>query len=134
MLKHLPKDSLKAIQKNFLYSKKPVYYGNTAYERRNFNSKDITTTGLTAAQPTGKKKQHAKDFNIDERIDLFHDQLADEFIYRIPFRYFSDIGKINFPTKIDYRIKMFLETDMKRLFESRKVLAASTTSAPAPRR
>ena len=134
MLKHLRKDSLKAIQKNFLYSKKPVYYGNTAYERRNFNSKDITTTGLTAAQKTGKKKQHAKDFNIDERIDLFHDQLADEFIYRIPFRYFSDIGKINFPTKIDYRIKMFLETDMKRLFESRKVLAASTTSAPAPRR
>ena len=27
MLKHLPKDSLKAIQKHFLYGKKPVYYG-----------------------------------------------------------------------------------------------------------
>ena len=132
MLKHLPKDSLKAIQKNFLYSKKPVYYGNTAYERRNFNSKDIDTTGLNTAQITEKKKQHAKDLNIDDRIDLFHDQLADEFIYRIPLRYFSDIGKINFPTKIDYRIKLFLETDMTRLFESRKVLSASTTSAPAP--
>ena len=132
MLKHLPKDSLKAIQKHFLYSKKPVYYGNTAYDRRSFNSKDLTTTVLNAAQITELKKRHAKDLNIDDRIELFHDQLADEFIYRIPLRYFSDIGKINFPTKIDYRIKMFLETDMKRLFESRKVLAASTTSAAAP--
>ena len=77
MLKDLPKDSLKAIQKNFLYSKKPVYYGNTAYERRNFNSKDISTTGLTSAQITEKKKQHPKDLNIDDRIDLCHDQLAD---------------------------------------------------------
>ena len=132
MLKHLPKDSLKTIQKNFQYSKKPVYYGNTAHERRNFNSKDISTTGLNTAQITEKKKQHAKDLNIDDSIDLFHDQLADEFVCRIPLRYFSDIGKINFPTKIDYRIKLFLKTDMTRLFQSRKVLAASTTSAPAP--
>ena len=132
MLKRLPKDSLKAIQKHFLYSKKPVYYGNTAYDRINFNSKDLTTTGLNTAQITELKKRHAKDLNIDDRTELFRDQLADEFIYRIPLRYFSDVGKINFPTKIDYRIKMFLETDMERLFESRKVLAASTTSAPAP--
>ena len=132
MLKHLPKDSLKIIQKNFLYSKKPVYYGNTAYERRNFDSKDISTTGLTSAEITEKRKQHGKDLNIDDTIDLFHDQLVDEFVYRVTVRYFSDIRKINFPTKIDYRIKLFLETDMTRLFELRKVLAARTTSAPAP--
>ena len=41
-------------------------------------------------------------------------------------RYFSDIGKIIFPTKIDYRIKLFLETNMDKLFESRKVLAANS--------
>ena len=87
MLKHLPKDILKTIQKTFLYSKKSVYYGNTAFERRNFNSKDITTTGLTTAQVTEKKKQHVKDLNIDERIDIFHDQLADEFVYRIPLNH-----------------------------------------------
>ena len=45
-------------------------------------------------------------------------------MYRIPLRYFSDIRKINFPTKIDYRKKMFLETNMDKLFESRKVLAS----------
>ena len=58
--------------------------------------------------------------------------LSIEFHSIIPHRYFSDIRKINFPTKIDYRIKLFLETDMTRLFESRKVLAASTTSVPKP--
>ena len=131
MLKHLPAGNLKSIQKTFLYSKKLVYFANTNYERRNFNSKDIVATGLNTAQITEKKKNHSKDLNIDERISLFHDQIADEYIYRIPLRYLSDIGKINFPTKIDYRIKLFLETDMNKLFESRKVLASTTTAAPS---
>ena len=58
---------------------------------------------------------------------MFKNQLKNEYVYRIPLRYLSDIGKINFPTKIDYRIKLFLETNMKKLFESRKVLAANAT-------
>ena len=45
-------------------------------------------------------------------------------MYRILLRYFSDIGKINFTTKIDDQVKMFLETNMDKLFESRKVLAS----------
>ena len=132
MLKHLPKASLKAIQKHLRYSKEPVYYANTAYDRRNCNSKDLTITGLTTAQVSALRKLHSKDLNIDKRIELFHEQLEDEFVYRIPLRYFSDIGKINFPTKIDYRIKLFLETNMSRLFDSRKVLASTTTAAPEP--
>ena len=47
--------------------------------------------------------------------------LKNKHVYRVPLRYFS---KINFPTKIDYRIKLHLETEMKKLFKSRKVLAA----------
>ena len=50
-------------------------------------------------------------------------------MYRILLAYFSDIGKINFPTKTDYRIKLFLETDMDKLFEPKKVLAL-TESIP----
>lgn len=50
--------------------------------------------------------------------------LKNEHVYRVPLRYFSDLEKIDFPTKIDYRIKLHLETEMKKLFESRKVLAA----------
>ena len=38
---------------------------------------------------------------------------------------------MNFPVKIDFRIKCHLETEMKRLFESRKVLC-STAIIPAP--
>ena len=64
--KRQPKN--KTIQKYFTYSKKPIYYGNIASERRKFNSKDIDTTGLNTAQITEKKKQHAKDLNIDDRM------------------------------------------------------------------
>ena len=130
MLKHLPADDLNSIQKTFLFSKKPAYYANTNYDRRNFNSKDLVTIGLNTAQITEFKKNHAKDLNIDERISLFQDQISEEYVYRIPLRYLSDIGKINFPTKIDHRIKVFLETDMNKLFESKKVLASTTTAAP----
>ena len=84
MLKHLPKDSLKTIQKHLLYSKKPVFYGNMAYDRRNFNSSDLVTTGLNATDIATLKKNHAKDNNIDKRIELFSDQISEEFVYRIP--------------------------------------------------
>ena len=132
VLKHLPKDSLKTIQKHLLYSKEPVFYANTVYDRRNFNGKDVDTTVLSTADATKKKKAQAIDINITKRIELFWNQLKNEFIYRVPLRYFSDIGKINFPTKIDYRIKLQLETSMGKLFESRKLLSSSTTSAPEP--
>ena len=75
---------------------------------------------------------HARDVNIKKRIELFGNQLKNEFINRIPLRYFSDIGKINFPTKIDYRIKLQLETSMTKLFESKKLLSSTTTTAPDP--
>ena len=101
-----------------------MYLAQVNYDRRNYNSKDLTYTGLNAAQQLAKKKMYATDLNIEARIEVFQEQLKNENVYRIPLRYFSDIGKINFPTKIDYRIKLFLETKMEKLFESRKVLAA----------
>ena len=124
MLKHLPSDAVKIIQKPLLFSKKPVYLAQVNYNRRNYNSKDLTYTGLNGTQQLAKKKTHATDLNIEDSIELFQEQLKNEHAYRVPLRYFSDIGKINFPTKIDYRIKLFLETKTEKLFESRKVLAA----------
>ena len=84
----------------------------------------MVLTGLTTEKQTERKQKHAKNLNIDKRIELFKNQLKYEFVYTIPLRYFSDIGKINFPTKIDYQIRMFPETNMNKLFESRKVLAS----------
>ena len=110
-----------------LFSKKPVHLAKTSYNRRNYNSKDLTFTGLNTAQIAEKKKLHATDINIEERISLFQNQIKNEHVYRIPLRYFSDIGKINFSTKIDSRIKLFLETKMEKLFEFRKVLAPTAS-------
>ena len=59
------------------------------------------------------------------------DQLKNKYTYRIPLRYFIDLEKINFPVKMHFKIKYHLETEMKRLSESKKVLA-STTTVPAP--
>ena len=121
MLKHQPTNALKT----HLNSKKPVYFASKTYDRRSHNGANIDSTGLNPTQITAAKKLHAKDLNIDERISLFQNQLKNEYVYRIPLRYFSDIGKINFPTKIDHRIKLFLETNMDKLFESRKSLTTT---------
>ena len=60
MLKHLPSDALKTIQKTHLYSKKPVYFASETYERRNHNGASINTTGLTATEITAAKKTARK--------------------------------------------------------------------------
>ena len=130
MLEHLPSDVSKTIRKTLLYYKKSVYFADVNYNRRNFNSKGLDCTGLSASDIALKKASHAKDLNIDNRIKPFQSQLKNEYVYRIPLYYLSDIGKINFPTKIDYRIKVFLETNMNKLFESRAVLALTTTTIP----
>ena len=129
-MKHLPADSLKKLEKKMLYSKKGVSYNSTAIDRWIHNGTGFMTTGLTTAQINTLKANFAKDLNIDDRISTFQNQLKNEYVYRIPLRCLTDLGKINFPVKIDFRIKCHLETEMKRLFESKKVLAS--TVAPAP--
>ena len=99
MLKHLPSDALKTLQKTLLFSKKPVHFAKKEYDRRNYNSQGLTLTGLNAADATAKILDHTRNLNIDERISLFQNQLKNEYVYRTPLSYFSDIGKINFPTK-----------------------------------
>ena len=58
-----------------LFRRKPVYFADTSYERRNHNGANIDFTGLSTAERTTAKKNHAKDLNIDERIWLFKNQL-----------------------------------------------------------
>ena len=68
MLKHMPTNALKTIQKTNLFNKIPVYFANASYERRNHNAAGVSLTGLNATQQTATKKQHAKDLNINDRI------------------------------------------------------------------
>ena len=62
------------------------------------------------------------DENLDERIEKFGVQIDDKYVYRIPLKYFCRLTKINFPTKIDLKLRCTLETDMRKLFESKKML------------
>ena len=57
--------------------------------------------------------------------------MKNEHVYGIPLKYFKDLEKINFSLKIDFSIKCQLQTDMKRLFESKKVLATGS-AVPSP--
>ena len=114
MLKHLPAETLKTIEKTFLYSKSPAYYTDVNIDRRNHNGDGLNTTGLSAAQITTLERNYAKDLNIDDRITKFQNILKTEHIYRIPLRYFTDLGKINFPTEINHPIKLHLDTEIKK--------------------
>ena len=105
------------------YSNTPVFLNKTLIYRRILIGSGSTTNA--------GKANDAKDLNIDERITKFQDQLKDEYVHRIPLRYFTDLGTVNFPVKIDFRIKCHLETEIKRLFKSRNVLTSSAT-IPAP--
>ena len=113
MLKHLPKDSLKKNQTTLLYDNTVVYYNKTTMDRRTRNSN--TANYIT-------------DLNINERLQKFKNQLKIEYVYRIPLKYFTDLGKIIFPLKIDFRIKCHLETDMKKLFESQEKVTTVAAS------
>ena len=89
MLKHLPKDSLKRIEKTMLYSKEPVYLNKTSLNRRVHDGSQDGTTGTTA-QIAARKAHDAKDLNIGNRTSKFQNQLKNEYVYRIPLRYFTD--------------------------------------------
>ena len=88
-----------------------------SYDRRNHTAAGLDLTCLNAAGQAAKKAAQSKDLNIDERIAKFQNLFKNERVYRIPLRYFCDIGKISFPTKIYYKIKLFLEINMNKLFE-----------------
>ena len=103
MIKHLPKNALKMIEKDLLYSKKPVIIpGNE--NRRSHNNNEAFRT----------------DDNLEDHEDKFTNQIDSKYMYRIPLKYLCDLGKINFPTKIDLKIHFALQINMKQLFESKK--------------
>ena len=105
MLKHLPKNALKMIPKDFLFSRKVVVYPANS-GRRSHSNDDAT------------KKADDK---IVDREDKFAAQIGSKYMYKIPLKYFCDLGKINFPTNIGLEICCMLETEMKRLFESKRL-------------
>ena len=116
VLKHLPAKSLKVIENGLLYSKEEVVIPYNLDKRFHGMVKDANNRVIHNVVRS--------DGNFRDREAKFRNQLKDkyEYVYRIPLKYICDIGKINFPTKIDMKIRLTLETDMKKLFESNKNL------------
>ena len=67
MLKHVPADASKTIEKALLYSRKAVYYNDVNIERRIHNGDRITTKGINTTQIANTKRNYTKDLNVDER-------------------------------------------------------------------
>ena len=119
ILKHMPKNSLKLIEKDLLYSKKKVKLPDGEDRRKNH-----TAAGGNADERT--------DDNLDERIEKFQNQLEDVFYYRIPLKYICGLGFVNQPIKFNKKWRIIFESDMSRLFESKANLAAGATFPAEP--
>ena len=79
LLKHMPTNALKTIQKTHLFSRKPVYFADTSYERRNHNGANIDFTGLSKSDErtyfdsrasSGYVKEAEKLERSDSKINL----------------------------------------------------------------
>ena len=101
ILKHLPNKALDKIKKTLLYSREPVYLTNQE-DRRDNNENDATKRS---------------DGNLNKRITDFHGQLGQKLYYRIPLKFFNELGAINTSHNIDTNFIFTLETNRNRLFE-----------------
>ena len=117
ILKHLPKDSLKLIENNLLYSKKKVRLPAGRDRRRKFVA-------------AGGNVNDRTDENIDERIKKFQNQLENTYYYRIPLKYICELGFVNQPVKFNTKWRIIFESDMSKLFESKAQLATAATAIP----
>ena len=113
MLKHLPAKFVKVIENDLLYSKEEVVIPYGLDRRVSGTIVDGNNRIIHNLTRSDRK------FRDREK---FRNQLKDKYVYRIPLKYICDIGKINFLTKIDMRIRLTLETDMKKLFERLKMV------------
>ena len=97
MLKHVPAKSLKVIENDLLYSKEEVVIPYNLERRFHGMVKDANNRVI--------RNVVRSDGNFRNRESKFTNQLKDKYMYRIPLKYICDIGKINFPTKIDMKIR-----------------------------
>ena len=90
------------IEKDLLSSKKPVIIPGNEDRRSHNNNNEACRT----------------DDNLEDRKDQLAAQIDLKYVYRIPLKYLCNLGKINFPTKIDLKIPCTLQTEIKQVFES----------------
>ena len=110
ILKHMPKKALAVIENDLLYSKKKVKLP-TGEDRRDERTNDADQAKRT-------------DDNFEERIEKFHDQLENNYWYRIPIKFLCDIRFVNTPIKFNTKWRLTFEINMQKSFESKTNQAA----------
>ena len=65
-------------------------------------------------------KVYRTDNNLEDRQEKCGAQIDVKYVYRVPLKYFCDLGKIDFSTKVDLKTRCTLQTEMKKLFESKR--------------
>ena len=105
ILKHMPKKALAVIENDLLYSRKKVKLP-TGEDRRDERTNDADQAKRT-------------DDNIEERIEKFHDQLENNYWYRIPIKFLCDIRFVNTPIKFNIKWRLTFEINMQKSFESK---------------
>ena len=111
----MPKNALKVIENDLLYSKKKVKLPTVKDRRDNHTAQ-------------GENADDRTDDNIDDRTEKFHDQLEDTYWYKTPLKFLCDLGYVNTPVRLTF------QTEMQKLFESktqRTVNAGYPNSADA---
>ena len=100
MLKHMPAIALDTIQETLLYDKQKVSLPADT-DRRSHNSQVPASSS---------------DKNLGSRITDFHGLLGQKKYFRVPLKFFTDLGLVNFAYNRDTRFMFTLESNLNKLF------------------
>ena len=100
----MPNKSLDTIKKTLLYNKEGVFLPADRDRRLSDTNTDADRT----------------DKNLGSRITDFRDQLGKNFFYRIPLKFFTDLGLVNFTHSSDTKFIFTLESNLNKLLEDNK--------------
>ena len=76
----------------------------------------VLTGGRDRRSNTSTTPADRTDSNLGERVINFLALIGKKMYYRIPLGFFTSLGLVNFPHKIDTRFLFTLENNMNRLF------------------
>ena len=102
MLKHLAATALDTMKETLLCNKTKVIIPGGRDKRSNTSTKATDRT----------------DANLGSRQTKFNSLISQKLYYRIPLKYFVDLGLVNFPEKTDTKFIFTLESNMNKLFKS----------------
>ena len=80
-----------------------------------YSKKNVQYTGKIGRRPNNYANGNSRsDKNITEKFQKFSKVIRTNKTYKSPLGYLCDIGKVNYPGKIDSKITCMLETDMHK--------------------